>query len=190
MKDRHTRASKFLSLVLRHQPGKVGLTLDREGWVSVSRLLQALAAHGLHLTTDELQEIVRANDKQRFSLSPDGLLIRANQGHSVEVELGYEPTQPPPVLYHGTAERFLASIKRQGLLRGQRHHVHLSEREETATEVGRRYGRPVLLRIASGEMHADGHLFFRSANGVWLTEHVPTRYIAFQGGDDDDNDPR
>jgi putative RNA 2'-phosphotransferase len=183
MKERHVRVSKFLSLVLRHQPEKVGLALDREGWVSVSRLLEALEAHGLHLTPDELGEVVRANDKQRFSFSPDGLSIRANQGHSVEVALGYEPSEPPPTLYHGTAERFLASIRRQGLVRGRRHHVHLSEQEATAVAVGRRYGKPVILTIASGAMHADGHPFFRSANGVWLTEHVPARYITF--GDDE-----
>ena len=183
MKDRHTRVSKFLSLVLRHQPEKVGITLDREGWVSVARLLRAFETHGLPLTTDELQEVVRTSDKQRFAFSPDGLFIRANQGHSVKVELGYEPAQPPPFLYHGTAERFLLSIKRQGLVRGRRHHVHLSEQEETATAVGRRYGRPVVLKVASGEMHGCGHLFFRSANGVWLTEHIPVRYITF--GDDE-----
>ena len=179
MKDRHVRVSKILSLVLRHQPEKVGVTLDREGWVSVSTLLEALEAHGLRLTLDELREVVRSNDKQRFSFSPDGLQIRASQGHSVKIELGYEPLQPPPTLYHGTAERFLPSIKQQGLSRGRRHHVHLSEQEATAHTVGRRYGRPVILKIASGAMHADGHAFFRSANGVWLTEQVPVRYINF-----------
>jgi putative RNA 2'-phosphotransferase len=182
MKDRHVRISKFLSLVLRHQPEKVGVALDREGWVSVPRLLEALEAHGLRLTPDELREVVGANDKQRFSLSPDGLSIRANQGHSVKVELGYEPSEPPPTLYHGTAERSLASIREQGLLKGRRHHVHLSEQEATAVAVGRRYGRPVVLEVASGAMHADGHAFFRSANGVWLTEHVPARYITFGDG--------
>lgn len=179
MKERHVRISKFLSLVLRHKPEKVGVTLDREGWVSVSRLLEALQAHGLRLTLDELREVVGANDKRRFSFSPDGLSIRASQGHSVKVELGYEPSEPPPTLYHGTAERSVRSIREQGLLKGSRHHVHLSEQQETAAAVGRRYGRPVVLGIASGAMHADGHLFFRSANGVWLTEHVPVRYITF-----------
>ncbi len=183
MKERHVKVSKFLSLVLRHQPEKVGVTLDREGWVSVSRLLEALEAHGLSLTPDELREVVSANDKQRFSFSPDGLNIRASQGHSVKVELGYEPSEPPPILYHGTAERSVRSIREQGLLKGSRHHVHLSEQETTAVAVGRRYGRPVVLRVASGAMHADGHPFFRSANGVWLTEHVPARYITF-GGDE------
>ena len=182
MKGRDTRVSKFLSLVLRHRPEEAGLTLDRGGWASVPKLLRALESRGLGLTFEGLREIVRANDKRRFSLSPDGRLIRANQGHSVEVELGYEPLQPPPFLYHGTASRFLKSIKEQGLSRGRRHHVHLSEQPETATEVGRRYGRPVVLRVASGEMHREGHGFFRSANGVWLTEHVPATYITF-GGD-------
>ena len=182
MKDRNTKVSKFLSLVLRHRPETVGITLDRHGWASVPELLRAFEAHGLSLTPEELREVVRANDKQRFSLSPNGLLIRANQGHSVEVELGYERRQPPPVLYHGTAERFLPSIREQGLVKGRRHHVHLSEQVETATAVGRRYGKPVVLRIASGEMHREGHGFFRSANGVWLTEHVPATYITF-GGD-------
>jgi putative RNA 2'-phosphotransferase len=182
MKERHVRVSKFLSLVLRHQPGKVGITLDGEGWVSVSRLLEALNAHGLRLSLDELREVVGANDKQRFAFSPDGLSIRASQGHSVQVELGYEPSEPPTTLYHGTAERSLPSIREQGLVKGRRHHVHLSEQEATAVTVGRRYGRPVILTIASGAMHADGHQFFRSANGVWLTEHVPVRYITF--GDD------
>lgn len=183
MKDRHVRVSKFLSLVLRHRPEEVGVTLDREGWVSVSTLLEALGAHGLRLTLGELREVVRSNDKQRFSFSADGLRIRASQGHSLKVELGYEPLEPPPTLYHGTAERFLASIRQQGLLKGRRHHVHLSEQETTAHAVGKRYGRPVILEIASGAMHADGHAFFRSANGVWLTEHVPVRYISF--GDDE-----
>jgi len=182
MKDRHVRISKFLSLVLRHRPEKLGLALDREGWVSVSDLLEALEAHGRRLTPDELREVVRSNDKQRFSFSPDGLSIRANQGHSVEVELGYEPAEPPALLYHGTAERFVPSIREQGLLKGRRHHVHLSEQEATAHAVGSRYGRPVVLRVASGRMHADGHAFFRSANGVWLTDQVPARYITF--GDD------
>jgi putative RNA 2'-phosphotransferase len=183
MKERHVSISKFLSLVLRHQPEKVGITLDREGWVTVAELLEALEAHGRHMTPDELHEVVRANDKQRFAFSLDGLSIRASQGHSVQVELGYEPSEPPPALYHGTAERSLPSIRQQGLVRGRRHHVHLSEQETTAVAVGRRYGRPVILEIASGAMHADGHAFFRSANGVWLTEHVPARYITFGDGE-------
>jgi putative RNA 2'-phosphotransferase len=181
MKDRVVRISKFLSLVLRHQPEKIGLKLDHEGWASVSKLLTACEAHGFPLTPEELQEVVRSNDKKRFSFSTDMLLIRANQGHSVTVELGYEPRQPPPVLYHGTAERFLSSIRQQGLIKGRRHHVHLSDNTETAETVGRRYGKPVVLRIESERMQSDGYLFFRSDNGVWLTESVPAEYIMFPG---------
>lgn len=179
MKDYTIRTSKFLSLILRHQPEKVGITLDQEGWVSVSELIQACEAYGFQLTLGELQEVVLNNDKQRFSFSSDGLSIRANQGHSVKVVLGYESTPPPSTLYHGTAQRFLPSIKEQGLLKGQRHHVHLSAETKTATAVGGRYGKPIVLRIASEQMHHDGHLFFRTANGVWLTEHVPVEYITF-----------
>jgi putative RNA 2'-phosphotransferase len=179
MKNRTIEVSKFLSLVLRHKPEKIGISLDDEGWVEVSELLQAFAAHGFRLTLAELQEVVRTNDKQRFSFSPDGLSIRASQGHSVQVELGYEPCVPPQTLYHGTAERFIPSIKQQRLLKGRRHHVHLSEQQETATAVGRRYGKPVVLTISSAEMQRNNYKFFRSANGVWLTEHVPVEYIIF-----------
>jgi putative RNA 2'-phosphotransferase len=183
MSDRVVRTSKFLSLVLRHRPEKIGISLDDEGWVSVAELLRALAAHGFPLTAAELEEVVRTNDKQRFSFSPDGLLIRASQGHSVRVELGYEPAPPPAVLYHGTASRFLPSIRREGLIKGRRHHVHLSDNRETAHAVGRRYGVPAVLTVASGLMHTEGHPFFRSANGVWLTAHVPARYLTFPTGD-------
>ncbi len=179
MKDRNIRISKFLSLVLRHRPEEVGIMLDRAGWVAVSALLQAFAAHGSQLTLAELQAVVRTNDKQRFSFSPDGLSIRASQGHSLAAELGYESVQPPPVLYHGTASRFLPSIRREGLAKGRRQQVHLSAQPATAHEVGRRYGQPVVLNIASAAMHRDEHLFFRAANGVWLTAHVPARYITF-----------
>ena len=177
MADRTVRISKFLSLVLRHQPEKIGIALDSHGWVPVSELLKACQEHGLPLTMEELRAVVKTNDKKRFSLSQDGLFIRANQGHSVKIELGYESVVPPPVLYHGTAERFLSSIKRHGLTKGKRHHVHLSETTETAKAVGQRYGKPVVLKIASAQMHKEGHVFFRSANGVWLTEHVPAKYI-------------
>jgi putative RNA 2'-phosphotransferase len=183
MKNRTVRISKFLSLVLRHQPEKVGLALDKAGWVSVAKLLHALEVHGLNVTLEELQEVVRTNDKQRFSFSSDETLIRASQGHSVKVELGGEPKSPPAILYHGTAERFLSSIRQQGLVKGSRQHLHLSEQRETAIEVGRRYGKPVVLRIASERMHTDGYMFFVSDNGVWLTEHVPVEYITFGGAD-------
>ena len=180
MQHRAVRISKFLSLVLRHRPKTVGLTLDAEGWASVSDLLRAFEAYGFGMTLGELQEVVHSDDKKRFSFSPDGLFIRASQGHSVKVELGYKPAPPPPVLYHGTAERFLSSIKQKGLVKGRRHHVHLSDDEETAGAVGRRYGRPVVLTMVGGRMQGAGHMFFRSANGVWLTEHVPVEFIIFR----------
>lgn len=173
------RTSKFLSLILRHQPEKVGLKLDEAGWVGVAELLSALAAHGHKLTQQELETVVFTNDKQRFAFSPDGLQIRANQGHSVEVELAYASAVPPIVLYHGTAPQFLASIRTQGLLKGQRHHVHLSADTATAQKVGGRRGKPVVLLVRADKMHADGHIFYCSANGVWLTEHVPPQYLVW-----------
>jgi putative RNA 2'-phosphotransferase len=155
----------------------IGLSLDQAGWASARQLIEAARLRGFDFTLEELQNVVAGNDKKRFSLSEDGLLIRANQGHSVKVELGYAPTAPPEILYHGTAERFLTSIKRQGLIKGKRHHVHLSADVDTATKVGRRHGKPVVLRIEAGLMHRDGFVFCLSANGVWLTEHVPVQYL-------------
>jgi putative RNA 2'-phosphotransferase len=126
-----------------------------------------------------LEQVVSSNDKRRFSFSEDGRMIRANQGHSVEVELGYEPQTPPQSLYHGTVGRFLPSIREQGLIKGARHHVHLSADHETAGKVGERRGRAVIIEVEAGRMHADRFLFYRSENGVWLTEHVPARYLIF-----------
>lgn len=172
-----TRISKFLSLVLRHQPERAGLVLDEAGWVSVDDLLTGCAACGVELDRKQLEQLVRDSDKQRFALSDDGARIRANQGHSVSVALGYEPAEPPELLFHGTVERFLPSIRRQGLVRGKRHHVHLSATEDTAIKVGQRRGRPVLLKVRAGAMHRDGIAFYESENGVWLTEHVPPGYL-------------
>jgi putative RNA 2'-phosphotransferase len=173
------KISKFLSLVLRHQPEAVGVTLDAAGWVEVSTLLEGCRRAGRAITPEQLDEVVSTNDKKRFEFSPDGLQIRASQGHSVEVELGYEPATPPDTLYHGTAARNIESIRRQGLLKGQRHHVHLSADPDTAMKVGQRYGKPIVLQISSGRMHAEGIQFFVSTNGVWLTEHVPPQYLEF-----------
>ena len=173
-----TEISKFLSFVLRHKPQAIGITLDAEGWVAVEELLAAAARHGQPITRPQVEEVVATNDKRRFSLSPDGRLIRANQGHSVEVDLGLVPVEPPEVLYHGTVEQFLASIRRQGLVRGKRQHVHLSADRDTAARVGQRRGRPVLLVVDSGRMHRAGHAFYRSENGVWLTEAVPVEYLS------------
>lgn len=179
MSDNHTKNSKFLSLVLRHNPGEIGTVLDEAGWVAVDDLLEAMRRHGHSLTFFELQRIVETSDKQRFAFSEDQRQIRANQGHSVAVDLGYAPAVPPAVLFHGTAERFLASIRRDGLVKGKRHHVHLSETVQTASAVGVRHGRLALLEVAARRMHADGISFFRTPNNVWLVDHVPPAYLTF-----------
>lgn len=176
---RHTQISKFLSYVLRHQPDAIGITLDSQGWVAIVDLLVAGATNGNHITREELDFVVRNNNKQRFAISDDGTRIRASQGHSTEVDLGYASSVPPPVLYHGTAVRNLPSIRTSGLLKGNRHHVHLSLDDATAAQVGGRHGRPVVLIVRAGAMSAVGYEFFLSANGVWLTEHVPTEFIDF-----------
>lgn len=173
--------SKFLSLILRHKPEAVGLALGEGGWVAVEELLAALARHGRPLGRAELAAIVAGNDKQRFAFSADGSMIRASQGHSVAVDLGYAPATPPERLYHGTVARFLPSIRAEGLRRGQRHHVHLSADAATAVRVGARRCEAVVLTVAAGRMAAAGHEFFLSANGVWLTAQVPPGFILFPG---------
>jgi len=166
------RRSKLLSRVLRHAPGSVGLTLDAAGWVRVDDLLAALGWARI-----ELDEVVARNDKARFALDATGTRIRAGQGHSVAVALGYEPGTPPDELFHGTVERFLPAIREQGLRPGSRHAVHLSSDVETARRVGGRRGRPVVLRIDAPGMARDGAVFTRSANGVWLVDAVPPRFL-------------
>jgi len=179
MQDRQVRISKFLSLVLRHEPGKIGISLDKNGWAPVSELLRACNARGFRLSREELDRVVAENDKKRFAFNNDLSLIRASQGHSIQVDLGYEPIEPPEILYHGTTERFLSSIREDGLTKRGRTHVHLSEDVASATKVGSRRGAPVVLRIQSGRMHSDGYKFFLSANGIWLTDKVPPDYISF-----------
>jgi putative RNA 2'-phosphotransferase len=179
MSDKLTSKSKFLSLVLRHKPEEIGITLDEAGWVSVDVLLAALRRKGKPMTLAELREVVRTNDKQRFGFSDDGLRIRANQGHSVEVDLDHAPATPPETLFHGTAERNVASIRQTGLRKSQRHHVHLSENRQTAEAVGRRYGKLVLLTIRSAEMSRAGFTFYRTPNNVWLVDAVPAEFIEF-----------
>ncbi len=174
-----TKVSKFLSLVLRHEPGRIGLTLDAQGWADIGQLVEKANAQGMPLTRALIAEVVATSDKQRFALDATGEHIRANQGHSVDVDLGLAPAEPPPMLFHGTAERSLAAIRAEGLKRGRRQHVHLSPDEATAAKVGRRHGRPVVLRIAAAHMAAAGHAFFLSTNGVWLTDCVPAEFIAF-----------
>ena len=173
------RASKFLSLVLRHEPERVGLTLGEAGWVGVEELLQAVNRHGVALTLDDLRHVVATSDKKRFAFSEDGLRIRASQGHSVEVDLQYPPQTPPEILYHGTAARFLDSIRQHGLQKMERHDVHLSAETKLTLQVGGRHGKPVLLTIRAGDMHRAGFVFRCSANGVWLVDNVPPQFIQF-----------
>lgn len=173
------RVSKFMSLVLRHDPGKIGLALDPNGWAAVDDLLAGAARAGVRIDREALERVVAENEKKRFALSDDGTRIRASQGHSVQVDLELEPRIPPEVLYHGTASRSIDSIRTSGLHSAKRTHVHLSADEATARSVGQRHGRPVVLTVAAGRMHRDGHPFFRSENGVWLTDAVPVQYIGF-----------
>lgn len=171
------RRSKRLSLVLRHRPELIGVTLDPHGWVAVDDLLAGLADHSPAMTRDDLDRVVQASDKQRFEWDVVADRIRARQGHTVEVDLDLEPETPPPVLFHGTPRRNLESILSSGLDRRQRHHVHLSPDERTAEIVGARRGAHVVLRVNAAAMAGAGHLFWRTTNGVWLTEAVPASYV-------------
>ncbi|MGV3531459.1 MAG: RNA 2'-phosphotransferase [Chthoniobacteraceae bacterium] len=174
-----TRTSKFLSLVLRHEPQRIGLTLDASGWAEVHELLTGCSEHGHPMSRADLEEVVATNEKKRFAFSDDGQRVRASQGHSIEVSLGYTPQKPPSVLFHGTASRFVDAIRKEGLQKRARQHVHLSTDEETARVVGQRYGSPVILSVDTEAMVTRGHEFFVSDNGVWLTDHVPTHFIRF-----------
>lgn len=172
--------SKFLSFILRHKPETIGLSLDEGGWAYVDELIEkSVSDDHPGLDREKLEFIVSNNNKQRFSFSDDGKKIRANQGHSIPVDLGLMPMEPPEVLYHGTAATSVPSIRATGLQRRSRHHVHLSPDKDTAKTVGLRYGKPVILPVQARRMHEDGHVFFQSANGVWLTGHVPVEYISF-----------
>ncbi|MFE2581219.1 RNA 2'-phosphotransferase [Streptomyces sp. NPDC059378] len=178
MDERRTvKVSKYLSKHLRHQPERIGLTLDDGGWVEIEALMAAASAHGFRFTRDELDHVVAVNDKKRFAV--EGTRIRASQGHSVEVDLGLPPTPPPPYLFHGTVAGRLDAIRTEGLRPMNRHDVHLSADRETATRVGARRGRPVVLSVDAAAMHRDGHVFQVSANGVWLTKAVPPQYLRF-----------
>jgi len=170
-------ASKFLSWVLRHNPQALGLTPTADGWVPVDRLVEAAAADGTQLSHARICDIVASSDKQRFALSPDGTMIRAQQGHSIAVQLEYASATPPALLFHGTVAAALPSIRTQGLMRGQRHHVHLSSTRQTAERVGARRGTPVVLVIQALQMAEAGLVFHETPNEVWLVEHVPPGYI-------------
>lgn len=174
-----SKESKFLSRVLRHEPDLIGLTLSAGGWVQVEDLLRGMKRAGHRITLESLHQIVRENDKQRFTLSEDGQRIRAAQGHSVSFELDLVPVDPPATLFHGTARANQDAIFLKGLIPGRRQHVHLSSDEETAVKVGARHGRPLVLRVNTAAMHADGMTFWRADNGVWLTAAVPPEYLGF-----------
>ena len=170
--------SKFLSFVLRHKPEAIGLSLESDGWADIETLLRLAAEHGTPIVREDLLRVVDQSDKKRFTLSPDGLRIRAAQGHSTtQVDIAFTPVTPPEMLFHGTAQRFVESIRNKGLVAGDRQYVHLSHDAQTAETVGKRHGKAVVLTVRSGDMARDGLLFYRSDNGVWLTRDVPARYL-------------
>jgi putative RNA 2'-phosphotransferase len=171
--------SKQLARWLRHRPDAIGVTLNNHGWADVAELLAKAAAAGTPITREELMLVVVENEKQRFSLSPDGLRVRAAQGHSVAVDLKLPFKTPPPVLYHGTVRKFLAAIRKQGLLPGTRRDVHLSATREAAVAVGARRGAPVVLTIETYPLVRDGLTFRCADNGVWLIPSVPAKYLRF-----------
>ncbi|MGY3581476.1 putative RNA 2'-phosphotransferase [Bradyrhizobium sp. USDA 4341] len=181
-----SKLSRFLSFVLRHNPGSIDLQLNEEGWVRIDELMRKAKAVGKGFRRDDLLEVIATNDKQRFTLSPDGQRIRAAQGHSIAVKLGLEPLEPPPRLYHGTASRSLDAIWSDGIRPQRRQQVHLSLNRETAERVGQRHGKPVVLVIDADAMHREGFKFYQADNGVWLTDHVPPAYLAFSSGADDE----
>lgn len=172
-----TKTSKFLSLVLRHKPEIIGLQLDNNGWAVIAELVVKSRLVGVVLTETLIRQIVTSSDKQRFAISADGTRIRANQGHSIAVDMSAQEAVPPNILYHGTAESTLSVILHQGIKRGNRLYVHLSLDKETAHCVGKRHGHPAVLAVMAGNMHRDGLRFFLSENGVWLTECVPREYL-------------
>jgi putative RNA 2'-phosphotransferase len=178
-KSEQTKISKFLSYVLRHKPDAIGLQLDSNGWADIDELISKANDSGEleALSIEQLKEVVADSDKQRFIISDEDNKIRANQGHSIKIDLQLKGVTPPETLYHGTAERFMENINRDGLKPGERHHVHLSADIDTANAVGQRYGKPVILKIKALLMHQQGFKFFLSENGVWLTDKVPVEFI-------------
>lgn len=175
-KVNHQNISKYISLILRHKPEAIGITLDEHGWANVEDLVAGIAKDN-DFNIEMLEEIVATDKKQRYSFNEDRTLIRANQGHSIPVDVELERVAPPEYLWHGTGEKYVASIDEAGLIPKSRLYVHLSGDEETAMKVGKRHGKPVLYRVLSGKMQQDGYEFFRSANGVWLTKQVPVCYL-------------
>ena len=168
--------SKYISLILRHKPDVIGITLDEHGWANVDELIAGVSkTHPLNMST--LEQIVAEDEKQRYSFNEDKTLIRANQGHSIPVDVELEEKEPPEILFHGTGEKYVDSITKEGLISKSRLYVHLSANEETALKVGQRHGKPFIFKVKSGEMHRDGFKFYCSVNGVWLTKSVPVKYL-------------
>ena len=183
MNDRLTQTSKFLSYILRHNPGALDLTLEPGGWADVDTLIERARADGQSLSRSRLRHVLDAGDKTRFTLSDDGTKIRANYGHSIDVNLDLTPTPPSGPLYHGTARHALSSIRDDGLTPQSRQYVHLSPTREEARTVGQRHGPPVVLSIDAPALHEAGHTLYRSTDTVWLTRHVPPSFITFPASD-------
>lgn len=169
--------SKFMSLILRHKPETIGITLDEHGWANVDELIEGIAKTS-PFNRDMLEEIVKTDNKQRYSFNEDKTLIRANQGHSIPVDVELKEEVPPDILFHGTGQKYVDSIDKMGLIHKSRLYVHLSRDEATAVNVGKRHGKPVVYRVVANKMHNDGYKFYKSVNGVWLTENVPLQYIS------------
>ena len=180
MKEQTKRISKLMSYVLRHNPSELALDMDEQGWVLIEQLINNARTKGKKIDFDIVRMAVETNDKKRFTISEDGKYIRANQGHSIDIDLALESFEPPEILLHGTATKNLDSIMKDGLKKMNRHHVHLSEDQNTATSVGIRYGKPILLRVNAKQMVIDGFKFYRSDNNVWLVDSVPAKYINFE----------
>ncbi len=171
-----TELSRYISLILRHKPDAIGITLDEHGWADVFELIEGISKTRA-IDMETLERIVAEDEKQRYSFNEDKTLIRANQGHSIPVDVELEELMPPEVLYHGTGEKYVESIKEQGLIPKSRLYVHLSADKETATKVGRRHGKPIIFQVNSKKMYDDGIKFFKSVNGVWLVKKVPVKYL-------------
>jgi putative RNA 2'-phosphotransferase len=172
--------SKFLSLVLRHKPELIGINMDANGWADAEELIKKINQHKeINITRELLEEVVFTNEKQRFTFNEDGTKIRANQGHTISVDLELAPQTPPEILFHGTVEQFIESIKKEGLQKRQRQYVHLSIDLDTATKVGSRRGQPIILKVRAKDMSEAGYMFFLSKNNVWLCDEVPTQFIEF-----------
>lgn len=180
----HTQLSKFLSLILRHKPEIIGISLTEQGWVDTQTLIKKMNEYGKEIDFETLSIVVASNNKKRFGFNEDKSKIRANQGHSLNIDLGYAQKTPPNILYHGTAQKNTDSIFKTGLEKRKRHQVHLSKDIETAYKVGQRHGKPVILKILAKEMHEDGFGFFESENKVWLTDNVPIKYITTNENND------